>query len=70
MSLSVLSPLRLESPWNPSFTCEKEKRHADSMPILRASRTHYAGPDQHDKLRQAVEIITDWLVRHDFAGAA
>ena len=32
--------------------------------------THYdAGPDQRDKLRQAVGIITDWLVRHDFASA-
>jgi pimeloyl-ACP methyl ester carboxylesterase len=35
------------------------------------SATHYyAGPDQRDKLRHAVGIITDWrLVRHDFAGA-
>src|SRR5271154_987062 len=30
---------------------------------------YYAGPDQRDKLRQAVEIVTDWLVRHDFASA-
>jgi alpha-beta hydrolase superfamily lysophospholipase len=28
---------------------------------------YYAGPDQRDKLRQAVDIISDWLVRHDFA---
>ena len=28
---------------------------------------YYAGPDQRDKLRQAVDIVTDWLVRHDFA---
>jgi hypothetical protein len=27
---------------------------------------YYAGPDQRDKLRQAVDIVTDWLVRHDF----
>ena len=30
---------------------------------------YYAGPDQRDKLRQAVEIVTDWLVRHNFASA-
>ncbi len=29
---------------------------------------YYAGPDQRDKLRAAVDIVTDWLVRHDFAG--
>jgi len=28
------------------------------------------GPDQRDKLRQIVDIITDWLVRHDFARPA
>jgi len=28
---------------------------------------YYAGPDQRDALRQAVGIVTDWLVRHDFA---
>jgi alpha-beta hydrolase superfamily lysophospholipase len=28
---------------------------------------YYAGPDQRDKLREAVEIVTNWLVRHDFA---
>jgi hypothetical protein len=30
---------------------------------------YYADPDQRDKLRNAVAIITDWLVRHDFASA-
>lgn len=30
--------------------------------------TNYcASPDRRDKPRQAVHIITDWLVRHDFA---
>ena len=28
-----------------------------------------AGADQRDKLREAVGIATDWLVRHDFAVA-
>jgi pimeloyl-ACP methyl ester carboxylesterase len=28
---------------------------------------YYVGPDQRDKLRQAVDIVTDWLVRNDFA---
>ncbi len=27
------------------------------------------GPDQRDKLREAVGHVTDWLVRHDFASA-
>jgi hypothetical protein len=30
---------------------------------------YYVGPDQRDKLRHAVDVVTDWLVRHDFAGA-
>ena len=30
---------------------------------------YYAGSDQRDKLRQAVDIVTDWLARHDFAEA-
>ena len=29
---------------------------------------YYAGPDQRDKLRHAVEIVTDWLRRHAFTG--
>ena len=28
---------------------------------------YYAGADQRDKLREAVGIVTDWLVRHQFA---
>lgn len=33
--------------------------------------THYcAGPDQRDALHQAVNTITDWLVRHDFMSPA
>ncbi|WP_297598013.1 alpha/beta fold hydrolase [Mycobacterium sp.] len=28
---------------------------------------YYAGPDQRDALRSAVTIVTDWLIRHDFA---
>ncbi len=28
---------------------------------------YYAGPDQRGALRSAVTIVTDWLVRHDFA---
>jgi hypothetical protein len=30
---------------------------------------YYAGPEQRDKLRHAVDVVTDWLVRHDFASA-
>ena len=31
---------------------------------------YYAGPDQRAALRQAVEVVTDWLTRHDFANSA
>jgi alpha-beta hydrolase superfamily lysophospholipase len=34
---------------------------------ISGARHYYAGPDQCDKLREAVEIVTDWSVRHDFA---
>jgi hypothetical protein len=30
---------------------------------------YYSGPDQRETLREAVRIVTDWLVRHDFAKA-
>jgi hypothetical protein len=30
---------------------------------------YYAGPDQRDKLRESVGIVTDWLIRHDLASA-
>ena len=30
---------------------------------------YYAGPAQRDKLREAVNTVTDWLVRHDFASS-
>ena len=30
---------------------------------------YYAGVDQRDKLREAVNIVTDWLKRHDFVGS-
>ena len=30
---------------------------------------YYAGPGQRETLRQAVGVVTDWLVRHDFAVA-
>ncbi|WP_343599743.1 alpha/beta hydrolase [Mycobacterium sp.] len=44
--------------------------HPDKQMYEIPGATHYyAGPDQHDKLAQAVEIITGWLVRHDFAAA-
>ena len=39
------------------------------MREIPAPQHHYAGPDQRDKLRQAVDIVTDWLMRHEFASA-
>jgi pimeloyl-ACP methyl ester carboxylesterase len=42
--------------------------HPDKEMYEIAGATHYyAGPDQRDKLRHAVDIVTDWLIRHDFA---
>ena len=44
--------------------------HPDrEMHEISGATHYYAGPDQRDKLRQAVDIVTDWLVRHDFASA-
>jgi hypothetical protein len=31
---------------------------------------YYAGTDQRDALRQAVNTVTDWLVRHGFPSQA
>ena len=31
---------------------------------------YYAGPDQRDKLREAVMVVSDWLERHKFVGTA
>jgi alpha-beta hydrolase superfamily lysophospholipase len=42
--------------------------HPDKeMHEIHGATHYYAGPDQRDKLREAVNIVTDWLVRHDFA---
>lgn len=44
--------------------------HPDKeMHEITGANHYYAGPDQRDKLREAVGIATDWLVRHDFAVA-
>ncbi|MDT5278706.1 MAG: hypothetical protein QOG95_5638 [Mycobacterium sp.] len=40
------------------------------MHEIHGATHYYAGPDQRDKLREAVNIVTDWLVRDDFAGTA
>ncbi len=45
--------------------------HPDKeMHEIHGATHYYAGPDQRDKLRETVNIVTDWLVRHDFAGTA
>ena len=45
--------------------------HPDKeMHEIHGATHYYAGPDQRDKLREAVNIVTDWLVCHDFAGTA
>ena len=42
--------------------------HADKeMFEIPGANHYYAGADQRDKLREAVGIVTDWLVRHQFA---
>ena len=45
--------------------------HPDKeMHEIHGATHYYAGPDQRDKLREAVNIVTGWLERHDFAGTA
>ncbi|MDT5169738.1 MAG: hypothetical protein QOD02_3069 [Mycobacterium sp.] len=45
--------------------------HPDKeMHEIHGATHYYADPDQRDKLREAVNIVTGWLVRHDFAGTA
>ena len=42
--------------------------HPDKeMYEIHSATKYYAGPLQRDKLRRAVDIVTDWLVCHDFA---
>ena len=44
--------------------------HPDKeMHEIPGANHYYSGPDQRETLRQAVGIVTDWLVRHDFAKA-
>ncbi|MDT5227006.1 MAG: hypothetical protein QOH94_799, partial [Mycobacterium sp.] len=38
------------------------------MHEIHGATHYYADPDQRDKLREAVNIVTDWLDRHDFTG--
>jgi pimeloyl-ACP methyl ester carboxylesterase len=43
--------------------------HPDKeMHEIHGATHYYAGPDQRDKLREAVTVVTDWLERHDFSG--
>jgi pimeloyl-ACP methyl ester carboxylesterase len=41
--------------------------HDKEMHEIPGATHYYAGPDQRDKLRAAVDIATDWLIRHDFS---
>ena len=44
--------------------------HPDKeMHEIAGANHYYAGPDQHETLKQAVGVITDWLGRHGFSGA-
>jgi len=44
--------------------------HPDKeMYEIHGATHYYAGVDQRDKLREAVNIVTDWLKRHDFVGS-
>ena len=44
--------------------------HPDKeMYEIEGANHYYSGPDQRETLARAVGIVTDWLVRHDFAGA-
>ncbi|HEX7354377.1 MAG TPA: alpha/beta fold hydrolase [Mycobacteriales bacterium] len=37
------------------------------MHEIQGATHYYAGPEQRDKLREAVDTVTDWLARHGFA---
>ena len=42
-------------------------RHPDKEFHEIPGATHYyAGPDQREPLRRAIDTITDWLAHHDF----
>jgi pimeloyl-ACP methyl ester carboxylesterase len=43
--------------------------HPDKeMHEIPGANHYYSGPDQKQTLAHAVDVITDWLARHDFAG--
>ena len=43
--------------------------HPDKeMHEIPGANHYYSGPDQQQTLAHAVDVITDWLARHDFAG--
>jgi pimeloyl-ACP methyl ester carboxylesterase len=43
--------------------------HPDKeMREIPGANHYYSGPDQKQTLAHAVDVITDWLARHDFAG--
>jgi alpha-beta hydrolase superfamily lysophospholipase len=42
--------------------------HPDKeMHEIPGANHYYSGPDQRDKLREAVGVCTDWLRRHGFS---
>jgi alpha-beta hydrolase superfamily lysophospholipase len=42
--------------------------HPDKeMREIPGANHYYSGPDQRDKLREAVGVCTDWLHRHGFS---
>ena len=42
--------------------------HPDKeMHEIAGANHYYSGPDQRETLKQAVDVITDWLARHHFA---
>lgn len=45
----------------------RDDHHDKEMHEIPGTTHYYAGPDQRDKLRAAADIVTDRLVRHDFA---
>jgi len=43
--------------------------HPDKeMHEIHGATHYYAGPDQRSQLREAVAVVSDWLVRHKFVG--
>ena len=61
---------RVHHPSTPAVFSEAIGHPDKEMHEIQGATHYYAGPDQRDKLRAAVTVVTDWLERHKFTGTA